>query len=349
VDQTQFQLLSTIVIPNVVGIPTNFLRWGQSGLAFVTDEGSSSAPGNLYILDGGFVNPSGVQDTTVGTQLNPVPTLTALSPLTATVGSSTFTLTVSGHDFVGQPTVYWNGNALVTTLVNSTELSAQVPASDLTSISQATITASNAGSAFPASNSMPFSVNPATVTGIQLSVYSAGGNDLLWDASTAKIYVAMPGIQGDLGDAIGIVDPIAGTQTTSGFIGSDPAKLSLSSDGQYLYTALYGANTIQQMTLPDFQVHTAWNLGGEGSFEGPYYALDLQAAPGAPETTAVTLANFDLSPSPAGVTIYDGATARPAELQVGQYPYSSLQWGGASSTLYAVDQGWGSSRCGCGR
>jgi hypothetical protein len=334
-DQTQFQLLSTIVIPNAVGQPTNFIRWGQAGLAFVTNGGSSSTSGKLYILDGSFVNPSGTQDTSAGTPLNPVPTLTAISPLTATVGSGGTTLTVTGRDFIGQPTVYWNGAALPTTMVSSTELTAQVPASDLTSVTQATITASNTAAAIPTSNSMPFSVNAAPPLGDKISVYSTGGNDLVWDANAAKIYVSMPGVQGDQGDAIAIIDPVAGTVSNSGFVGSDPARLSLSDSSQYLYVALYGANAIQQLALPDFKVNSLWNLGGADTFSGPYYALDLQAAPGAPETTAVLLPDFDdLAPA---VLIYDGSTPRANPLLTPRYGYSSLQWAGIDSTLFAVD------------
>jgi hypothetical protein len=337
-DQTNFQLLSTIVIPNAVGTPTNFISWGQAGLAFVTNGSSGGSEGKLYILDGPFVNPSGTPDTTVGTAINPVPTLTAISPLTATVGGQALTLTVTGQDFIGQPTVYWNGNALQTTLVSSTQLSAQIPATDLGSSSLAAITASNTSGAYPASNAMPFSVSPAPPAGNQITVYSAGGNDLLWDSTTSNIYVSIPGVQGDSGDAIGIVDPVAGTVTSSGFLGSDPAKISLSSDSQYLYMALNGANAIQQLALPGFSVNTAWTLGGVGSFNGPYYALELQAAPADPQTTAVTLANFDVSPSAAEVVIYDASTQRSNPLVVGPYPYSSLQWAGTDSTLYSVDQ-----------
>src|SRR5436305_11995416 len=102
--------------------------------------------------------------------------------------------------------------------------------------------------------------------------------------------------------------------------------------------ALYGENAVQQLTLPNFTVSSTWNLGGAGTFNGPYYALDLQVAPGAPQTTAVILANFDISPSPVGVMVYDGPTPRPNELQATRYPYSSLQWAGGDTTLYAVDQ-----------
>lgn len=336
-DQTQFQQLSTIVIPNAVGEPVNFIRWGQSGLAFVTNGGSSNTSGQLYILDGGFVNPSGTPDTSVGTQLNPVPTLTAINPLTVVAESTSVSLTVTGRDFTSQSTVYWNGTALQTTFVSNTQLSAQVPASDLTAVNQAAITVSSSGTG-PASNSLPFSVNAAPPAGNEIAVYSTGGNDLVWDPAVAKIYVSMPGVQGDAGDAIGIVDPVAGTVSSSGFLGSDPAPLSLSDDGQYLYVALYGANSIQQLTLPGFASATTWNLGGIGTFFGPYYALDLQVAPGASQTTAVTLAAFGVSPSSLAVVIYDGSTPRSAPLQVTAYPYSGLKWAANTSTLYAVDQ-----------
>lgn len=337
-DQTKFQLLHTIVIPNAIGQPANFIRWGQAGLAIATNGGPSKPDGKLYLLDGGFVNPSGVQDSSAGTPINPVPTLTAISPLTTTVSSAALTLMVTGRDFVGQPTVFWNASALPTTIVSSTEVSAQVPASDLTAVSQVAITVSNGSNASPIANSLPFSINAAPPSGSQISVYSDGGNDLVWNAGAAKIYVSMPGVQGDSGDAIGIVDPVAGNVSSSGYLGSEPGGISLSDDGQYLYVSLYGENAIQQLALPGFTVNMAWNLGGVGTFLGPYYALDLQAAPGAPQTTAVTLANFDVSPSSAAVVIYDGSMPRPSPLQSTFYPYSGLKWAGTASTLYSVDQ-----------
>jgi len=336
-DVIRFQLLRTIVIPGAVGMPTNFIRWGRAGLAFVTNRGFGNTDGKLYILDGAFVNPAAIPDTSAGTTLNPVATLSAISPITATAGSGAVTVTVTGRDFVGQPVVYWNGTPLPTTLLTSTDLSAQIPASDLASVSQANITVSNTATPYLPSNSLPFSVNPPPPSGNQISVYSTGGNDLQWDANTAKLYVSMPGAQGDSGDAIAIIDPVTGKVRTTRFLGSDPARLSISSNGQSLYVALYGANAIQQLSLPSVKFNTAWNLGGAGSFNGPNYALDLQAAPGAPQTTAVTLAAFDISPASVAVVIYDGSTPRPNPLQVTAFPYSSLQWGSAS-TLYAVDQ-----------
>jgi hypothetical protein len=284
------------------------------------------------------VNPAAAPDTAAGEQINTVPMLTAMSPLTATVGSGALTLTVSGRDFLPQSTVYWNGGALQTTMVSSTELSVQIPASDLASVGQGTLTVSNDGTSFATYNSMTFSVNPAPSANNQIAVYSAGGNDLVWDANTARLYVSMPGVQGELGDSIAVVDPVAGTVTNSGFIGSDPAKLAFSSDGKTLNVALFGANAIAQLSMPSMTVGNQWNVGGVGTFDGPYYVLDLQAAPGAPGTTAAVMAAFDESPSPMIVQIYDGPTPRGTGLPVLQYPYSSLQWAGDNLTIYAADQ-----------
>ena len=57
--------------------------------------------------------------------------LTFVSPSTATVGGQGFTITANGSGFATGALILWNGTALTTTLVNSSQLTAPVPASDL--------------------------------------------------------------------------------------------------------------------------------------------------------------------------------------------------------------------------
>ncbi|MDD1653317.1 MAG: hypothetical protein LUQ64_02095, partial [Methanomicrobiales archaeon] len=64
---------------------------------------------------------------------NPVPVLTALSSSTAAAGGPAFTLTITGSGFVPGSTLLWSGAARTTTYVSSTQLTAMIPASDLTS------------------------------------------------------------------------------------------------------------------------------------------------------------------------------------------------------------------------
>ena len=57
-DLTHFTLLDSIVIPNVIGLPSQMVRWGASGIAFTTEGGNSqtaNAPGMTYIISGPII------------------------------------------------------------------------------------------------------------------------------------------------------------------------------------------------------------------------------------------------------------------------------------------------------
>jgi hypothetical protein len=54
-DLTTYTLINSIVIPNVIGYPSQLVRWGAQGIAFITDNGDNmgaDAPGLTYILSG---------------------------------------------------------------------------------------------------------------------------------------------------------------------------------------------------------------------------------------------------------------------------------------------------------
>jgi hypothetical protein len=73
------------------------------------------------------------------------PTLTSISPNTATVGSSAFTLTATGTNFASNSTINWNGTALTTTYVSATSLTATIPATDISTVGTDSITVSTSG------------------------------------------------------------------------------------------------------------------------------------------------------------------------------------------------------------
>ena len=79
-------------------------------------------------------------------QSSPVPFVNQpLVPTSAAPGGSGFTLTVNGTGFASGATVNWNGSALVTTFVNSSQLTAMVPATDIATAQTAAVTVSNPG------------------------------------------------------------------------------------------------------------------------------------------------------------------------------------------------------------
>jgi hypothetical protein len=75
---------------------------------------------------------------------NPVPFVNApLVPATAAPGGAAFTLTVNGNGFVSGATVDWNGAPLNTTFVSASQLTALVPAADITATATASVTVVN--------------------------------------------------------------------------------------------------------------------------------------------------------------------------------------------------------------
>ncbi len=59
------------------------------------------------------------------------PTIAQLSPSSAVAGGPAFTLAVNGSNFVNGAVVYWNGVALPTAFAMATQVTAAIPASDL--------------------------------------------------------------------------------------------------------------------------------------------------------------------------------------------------------------------------
>jgi uncharacterized protein (TIGR03437 family) len=95
---------------------------------------------------------------------NPVPTLTSLSPNSRPVNGGAFTLTVTGTNFVQGSQVRWNGQSRQTTFINSTQLTAQIPGTDLASSGPAQVTVFNPEPGGGTSNALPFTVSAQNPT-----------------------------------------------------------------------------------------------------------------------------------------------------------------------------------------
>lgn len=91
------------------------------------------------------------------------PSITTLSPNSQIAGAGTFTLTVNGSGFAPGAVIQWNGTALTTTFVSSTQLTASVPGGDISAAGATSITVENAdGSASAAST---FTISAASSGG----------------------------------------------------------------------------------------------------------------------------------------------------------------------------------------
>jgi hypothetical protein len=125
----------------------------------------------------------------VSITVNPiVPVLGSLSPLIATAGGAAFTLTVNGSGFAAGAIVNWGSSSLTTQFVSATQLTAQVPASDLGSAGTVPVIVQNPGSGSAPSNAMQFEIDSSSGSTPVFSTVTATVNA----SSSASYPVTLP-------------------------------------------------------------------------------------------------------------------------------------------------------------
>lgn len=104
---------------------------------------------------------------------NPVPTLTSISPISATAGGAAFTLTVDGSNFISSSVVRWNGSNRTTTFVDSTQLTAAIPASSIANGGTVNVTVLNPTPGGGSTTPLTFTVENPVPTLLLLTPSSA--------------------------------------------------------------------------------------------------------------------------------------------------------------------------------
>ena len=110
---------------------------------------------------------------------NPVPSISSISPNPVLALGGTFTLTVSGSNFVKGSVVQFDGFPRTTTYVSATQLTAQIRNTDIIAVGQHAITVFNSAPGGGTSNS-------ATLTVISL-LGDMGTPSLIEGPSTAAM------------------------------------------------------------------------------------------------------------------------------------------------------------------
>ena len=164
-----------------------------------------------------------------------IPTLTAIAPSGAAVGSAAITMSVYGSNFAQGAVVQWNGATLTAQWISATEMTATVPATDFAAAGSANVTVVNQGSGGGTSATQTFKVTavPAATTWVRsvpnivfatnATPYQAANT--VWDAAHGKLYLAIPSTASVSPNTIAIIDPIAGTATYSAAVGNNPDLL----------------------------------------------------------------------------------------------------------------------------
>ena len=136
---------------------------------------------------------------------NPVPTPALLSPSSVAGSGPSFNLIVYGSNFVTTSAVTWNAADRPTTYVNATQLTAAIPASDLSTGGTASVAIRNPAPRGGTSNSLVFDVAPASSSSFvpeRVSVDTQGnqanGPSARPSVSTGGRYIAFESLASNL-------------------------------------------------------------------------------------------------------------------------------------------------------
>ena len=174
----------SVVRWNGASRPTTYVR--STSLQAAIPAGDIAGAGSALVTvfspgpGGGTSNPMSVAITAI----NPVPTLTSMSPTSAMAGGSGFYLTVTGTGFGPSSVVRWNGISRTTSLVNGTQLKAAIHSTDILGGGTTQVRVVTSGPGGGTSGTLPFTVgasssvpsNPMpTLTSLSPNTASAGG------------------------------------------------------------------------------------------------------------------------------------------------------------------------------
>lgn len=151
-----------------LGFPNPTLYSIAASAAYTSNFNDITTGNNgFYQAGSGYDNTTGwgtFKGSALINSVNNVPTLTSLSPASALVGSSSFTLTVNGTNFVTSSTVTWNGSPRATTFISSSQLQAAIDASDVAGQGTAQVAVINpiTGGSQASLNSLSFNITYPT-------------------------------------------------------------------------------------------------------------------------------------------------------------------------------------------
>lgn len=186
--------------------------------------------------------------------------------------------------------------------------------------------------------------SPTPTPAFNLRSIPLAANDLAYDAKRGLLYASVPSSAGALGNSLVPIDPVTGVVGAPIWIGSEPGKLALSDNGQFLYVAVEGARSVRRFDLAtrtpglQFPLSASLNPNDPGlSLIPPFNVYDLKVLPGKPESVAVVKQRLNSSPSFEAVDIYDNGVRRDKFFKPNFGGPGSITFGTTTARLYGND------------
>ena len=302
-------------------VPTSYLvatvpaaLLAKTGTASVTVTSLTSTPALSNALSVSITNP-------------PAPTLTSISPNTGPINTAA-TITLYGTGFTASSTVAFNGTNLPATFTSSNSLTVTLPATSVALPGNGSFTVTT-----------PAPGGGTTAAMVYTAYIGIVNNSMVYNPVNGLFYVSVPSSAGaPYGNSVVSVDPATGALGTPIYVGSEPNKLAITSDGKYLWVGLDGASAVRKVDLTAGVAGLQFTLGGNsGIYANPGTALALAALPGATDSVLVSSTNEF---SNLALAIYDSGVVRGTSSQT-NYSYNSaysLLVDGTRGEVYAGSQ-----------
>lgn len=168
-------------------------------------------------------------------------------------------------------------------------------------------------------------------------------NHIIYDAGRRVMYADVQGTAGDIGNSVMTLDPFKGSVGESTWVGSEPGKMALSDNGDWLYVGIDAASSLRRVYLPFKHAESRFRLRTYDPVVNPTgftTAEDIAGLPLSPDSILVGLAaianNLDVGSD--GVRVYDNGVERPLSVPrefSGGARFSQLSEDGV--TAYAIE------------
>jgi hypothetical protein len=294
----------------VATVPASLLT--ATGTAAITVSSVASTPAVSNSLTVNIVPP-------------PPPTLTSISPNSGPLNTAA-TVTLVGTGFTSGSTVALNGTNIAATYLNSSQLKVTIPALSLTLPGSVNLTVTTPAPGGGTTAPLPYT-----------AYISILNNSMVFNPANKLFYVSVPSAAGaPYGNSVVSVDPLTGALGTPIPVGSEPDKLAITPDGQYLWVALDGASAVRQVNLATGAAGLEFSLSGNnGIYNSPPTVYALAAVPGADNSVVVASSGSSGGTAPP-LGIYDSGVLRGTGASFSAY---ALQSSVATNEIYAAGNG----------
>ena len=179
----------------------------------------------------------------------------------------------------------------------------------------------------------PLPINPE-INGLRRVDLAA--SDLIYDAPRGEILAAVSDKQNGYENSLTPIKPLTGLAGGPVYIGAAPSKLAKADDGKTVWAGLLGEAALRPYDAETRRAGSRFSLRIESYPHGQLYHQDIAVQPGNANVVAVSLRGLDVSPSHAGVAIFDSGVQRPQTTP--QHTGSNvIEWSERPETLYGLN------------